>query len=204
MLAAPTQTSSVRPPRSGGVTVGRAAAVAIVLAGLLGGAGAVADQKDPRLDPLFAQLQSADSGETAELIEAQIWMLWSDSGDAKVDQLMGEGVAGLQGNDFDKALGAFDQVVSLAPEFAEGWNKRATTLFLMGRFADSIKDIDRVLALEPRHFGALSGLGLCRSQMNDDQAAVDAFERALAVDPNLSGAKRNIEELKQRIARHSI
>jgi tetratricopeptide (TPR) repeat protein len=179
-------------------------AALVVIAGLFATHVAAADQKDPRLDGLFAQLKTVDSAEAAQPIEGQIWTIWLQSGNDRVDGLMAEGVAGLNENDYDAAYAAFSKIVALKPEFAEGWNKRATVLYLMGRFPESVADIDRVLALEPRHFGALSGLGLCDAELNKDQAALDAFTRALAVDPNLSGVRANIEELKKRIARHSI
>lgn len=182
----------------------RLVAALVLAAGLFAAHAAVADQKDPRLDGLFAQLKTINSAEDAQPIEGRIWGIWMQSGDDRVDGLMQEGVAGLSENDYDAAYAAFSKIVALKPEFAEGWNKRATVLYLMGRFAESIADIDHVLALEPRHFGALSGLGLCDVELNKEQAALDAFTRALAVDPNLSGVKSNIEELKKRIARHSI
>jgi tetratricopeptide (TPR) repeat protein len=176
----------------------------IALAVLAVAPRAFADQKDARLPGLFDDLKSAATADAAQPIEAHIWEIWLQSGDDKLDALMEAGVAALNGTDYDTALVVFSSIVAQAPNFAEGWNKRATTLYLMGRFDDSISDIDRVLALEPRHFGALSGLGLCNAQLNRDQAALDAFERALAVDPNLNGAKVGAEELKKRIARHSI
>jgi tetratricopeptide (TPR) repeat protein len=170
----------------------------------LAGPSAFADQKDPRLDKLFTQLKSVTSVEEAQPIEAQIWEIWMQSGDENVDALMAIGVSALNGSDYGQALKAFDRVVNLAPNFAEGWNKRGTTLYLMGRFAESIKDIDRVLALEPRHFGALSGLGLCNAQLNKDKEALDAFERAAKVDPNMPSVNTNIEELKKKLAKQSI
>jgi tetratricopeptide (TPR) repeat protein len=170
----------------------------------LAGPSASADQKDPRLDKLFTQLKSVTSAEEAQPIEAQIWEIWMQSGDENVDALMAIGVSALNGSDYGQALKAFDRVVNLAPNFAEGWNRRATTLYLMGRFAESIKDIDRVLALEPRHFGALSGLGLCNAQLNKDKEALDAFERAATVDPNMPSVNTNIEELKKKLAKQSI
>jgi tetratricopeptide (TPR) repeat protein len=165
---------------------------------------AVGDQKDPRLDKLFVQLKSAATVETAQSIEAEIWDIWMRSGDDKVDALMAIGVARLNEGDNDRALDAFNQMVRLAPDFAEGWNKRATTLYLMGRFTDSVRDIERVLALEPRHFGALSGLGLCNLQLNRDQEALRALERVASVDPNMPGLKLRIDELKKRLAKESI
>jgi tetratricopeptide (TPR) repeat protein len=163
-----------------------------------------ADQKDPRLDPLFAALKIASTTETAWPIETQIWAIWVASGDTAVDALMAEGVARLNQGDNDAALGLFDRVVALAPGFAEGWNKRATTLYTMGKFARSVLDIDKVLALEPRHFGALSGLGMCDIRLGKDREALAAFARAAAIDPNLPGVQANIEALKKRLARDSI
>ncbi len=168
------------------------------------GLPASADQKDPRLDKLFIRLKDPAAIDTARSIEAQIWDIWMQSGDDKVDALMAIGIAGLNRADYDRALDAFNQMVRLAPDFAEGWNKRATTLYLMGRFADSVKDVEKVLALEPRHFGALSGLGLCYAQLNKDKEALNAFERAATVDPNMPGLKLRIDELKKRLANESI
>jgi tetratricopeptide (TPR) repeat protein len=110
----------------------------------------------------------------------------------------------MNGDDLDGAFEAFSRVVAMAPKFAEGWNKRATVLFLMGRTAESISDIDHVLVLEPRHFGALSGLGLCNARLQKDKAALEAFQRAAAVDPQSEGIRRNIEETRRRLERHSI
>ena len=117
---------------------------------------------------------------------------------------MAEGIARLNEGNYDAALKLFDRVVELAPGFAEGWNKRATTLFAMGQFEKSVQAIDKVLALEPRHFGALSGLGLCDIRLGKDKEALAAFERAAAIDPNLPGVQAHIEALKQRLIRNSI
>jgi Flp pilus assembly protein TadD len=165
---------------------------------------AVADQNDPRLEPLFTALKTAPTTEAARPIEERIWAIWAKSGDKAVDVLMAEGVARLNGGDNDAALELFDRVVALAPNFAEGWNKRATTLYTMGRFEDSTRDIDKVLALEPRHFGALSGLGLCEIRLGKDREAFAAFERAAGVDPNLAGVQANLDALKKRLIKDSI
>jgi tetratricopeptide (TPR) repeat protein len=162
---------------------------------LLGGGTVLADQTDPKLDQLFADLQNVGSENAARPIEAQIWAIWLHSENQTVNDLMAVGVAQLNRADYARALATFDRVVALAPNFAEGWNKRATTLYGMGRFADSKRDIDRVLALEPRHFGALSGLGLCNVQLNRTREALDAFRRARAIDPNLAGIEHTIDEL---------
>ena len=164
---------------------------------------AAADQADPRLVDLFAQLRAADA-EAAAAIEAQIWHIWLQSGRSDVDTLITQGVAQMNSGEYDAALGSFDQAVAAAPDYAEGWNKRATVLFLLKRYADSVRDIDRVLALEPRHFGALSGLGLCDTALHDDVAALRAFERSAAIDPSQPGVLANIAALKRQMARERI
>ncbi len=116
------------------------AALALILFAF-GAPPAAADQKDPRLDKLFTQLKGATTIEVAQPIEAQIWEIWMQSGDQNVDALMAIGTAALNDQDYSQAYRAFGRVVQLAPGFAEGWNKRATALYLLGRFDDSIKDI---------------------------------------------------------------
>jgi Flp pilus assembly protein TadD len=168
------------------------------------GMPAAADQNDPRLEQLATALKTAPTTEAARLIEQRIWSIWTESGIDAVDTLMAEGIARLNEGDNSAALSFFDRVVALAPNFAEGWNKRATTLYSMGRFEKSVQDIDKVLALEPRHFGALSGLGLCNIRLGKDREALAAFQRAATLDPNLPGVQANIEALKKRLIRDSI
>jgi len=164
----------------------------------------LADQTDPRLDRLFADLKGAEDAAAARPIEAEIWRIWNRSDNAEVNQLMAVGVARLNADDYARALELFDRVVRLAPSFAEGWNKRATTLFVMDRFAESKVDIERVLKLEPRHFGALSGLGLCEARLHKPKEALEAFRRAQALDPNLPSIAQNIDEMTKEVARQSI
>jgi tetratricopeptide (TPR) repeat protein len=172
--------------------------------GLVLGLPAAADQNDPRLEPLFTALKAAPTTEAARPIEELIWAIWAKSGDETVDVMMAKGVARLNEGDNDAALELFDRVVVLAPSFAEGWNKRATTLYTMGRIEASTQDIDKVLALEPRHFGAMSGLGMCDIRLGKDREAFAAFQRAAAVDPNLPGVQANLEALKKRLIKDSI
>ncbi len=175
------------------------------LVALLGASGtAWADQTDPRLDALFAELKGADNAVAAHLIEQQIWAIWTNSPDAEARDLMAQGGALLEAGDFDNALELFDRLVAHAPNFAEAWNKRATTLYLLGRYRDAIRDIARVLALEPRHFGALSGLGMCDVRMNRFDDALDAMLKAQAVDPKMAGMDENIAMLKRQLADERI
>jgi tetratricopeptide (TPR) repeat protein len=171
---------------------------------ILGGRTLSADQTDPTLDRLFADLRSVGSEHAARPIEAEIWAIWLRSDSRPVNDLMSRGIDLLNHADYPGALAAFDRIVALAPDFAEGWNKRATALYAMGRFADSKRDIDRVLALEPRHFGALSGLGLCNVQLNRTREALDAFRRARAIDPNLPGIEDTIDALSKRLGGEPI
>jgi len=156
---------------------------------------APADQNDRRLDRLFAQLQSTGDQAEAVAIQESIWGLWFQSEDAAVTRWMRRGNIALNQGRLDEALAAFDQVVREAPEFAEGWNRRATLHYLMGSYAASVRDVERTLALEPRHFGALSGLGLINLRLGHNDQAIKAFREALKVNPHLTGAKANLEGL---------
>jgi tetratricopeptide (TPR) repeat protein len=173
--------------------------IALVLA-LAAAAPARADQSDPRLPALFARLQSADAASAAEL-RAQIWEIWFAAGEPEVDALMEQGEAAMGSGALRMALALFDAVIERRPDFAEGWNRRATTFYMLGAFDRSAADVARVLALEPRHFGALSGLGLIETARERPEAAIAAFERALAVDPNLPGARINLDTLRARRGR---
>lgn len=174
-----------------------AMALALALAGLSGGA-ALADQRDARLDDLFEQLQSASAG-AAQRAERSIWEIWSRSDSRLVNDLMNEGVEALSERRLERALQRFDQVVRYQPEFAEGWNKRATVHYLMRNYEASVRDIQQTLELEPRHFGALSGLGLIYDSIDQPEAAIRSFEAALEINPHLDGLRRRIEELQDAL-----
>ena len=164
----------------------------------------LADQTDPKLDGLFADLRTVTDGEVARGLETQIWMIWMRSGDEEVNRLLEAGTLAMQASQYDAALAAFNRVVEKAPGFAEGWNKRATVFYLMGNYPAALADIDRTLKLEPRHFGALSGLGLVEVQLDKPEQALDAFEKALAIDPHLDEARSNAEQLRQQIQQRQI
>lgn len=180
-------------------------ALAILVAAIaLGFPDGRADQSDPRLKPLFESLRNAPSPEAAADLESQIWEIWAKSGDASLDQVFLVGSHAMAVGDTNTALKIFDAIVQKAPNFAEGWNKRATIHYMMGNYEASLADIDRTLELEPHHFGALAGLGLVNIGLDRDEAALDAFERVLKVDPQSQSARQNIEIVKQRIKDKSI
>ena len=158
-----------------------------------------ANQNDTRLDSLFSQLQITGSGQKARTIEKFIWKIWRESGDESVDQLMVDGVKAMGGGNYEGALIAFSSIVKGAPNFAEGWNKRATLYWLMGDFEKSVKDINRTLALEPRHFGALSGLAMIRESQERPLDALQAFERALEIYPAMPNAAERIRKLNRQL-----
>jgi tetratricopeptide (TPR) repeat protein len=179
---------------------GRAGVVRLILALalLLAPWPAWADQRDPALAPLFERLKVAHAVE-GPLIEGQIWAIWFRHPDRVVASLLDEGVVLMSRRRWAEALDRFDQIVRLAPGFAEGWNKRATAHYLLGEFERSVLDIQRTLALEPRHFGALAGLGQIYLQLDRPAASLQALEAALRINPTMAGVRRQVEELHARI-----
>lgn len=178
-------------------------ACALVLAVAVG-SRAQADQNDPRLVELFDDLRKVTGYLQARTIEQEIWSIWLTASDPAVNRLMAEGVDAMAAQDFKTALADFNEITKLAPDFAEGWNKRATVLYLMGDFQGSLADVDKTLALEPRHFGALSGLGLINTALEREEEAIAAFEKALEVNPHMPGVIANIEYVKQRLKNKEI
>ncbi len=159
------------------------------------------DTKDPAelLDRLFAQLNKAPDKETAQLAEQAIWNLWARSGSPSADALLQQATKAMSARSYRIATGILDTVIEIQPDFVEAWNKRATVYYLNRQYEQSLADIEKVLELEPRHFGALSGLGLIRKEMGDKTGALSAFRRALAIHPHLPSAQRAVEELEPEV-----
>ena len=134
---------------------------------------------------------------TRALAQASIWRVWSRSGDAKVDELFERGVQEMNIGAIELAIETFTSVITNKPEFAEGWNKRATLYFLAGEFDKSLKDCDEVLKRNPLHFGVLAGYGQIYFQLEQPERALDFFQRALKINPNMAGVARSIEALKE-------
>jgi len=173
----------------------RAVALTLGLLSLM--TSASADQTDPRLDDLFSALKTAPSPVSARNAEGQIWTIWLEAKDETVQTLLDKGIERMRKGDFGNALAAFTHVVEAAPDFAEGWNKRATIYYLMEDFDASLKDIVKTLDLEPRHFGALSGRGLIHVRRKDLKSALEAFEAALEHHPQATGARSNADAIRQ-------
>jgi tetratricopeptide (TPR) repeat protein len=175
----------------------------IMLAAVAAGP-ACAGQNDPRLPRLFVALKSTQSPGWARAIEDEIAHIWGESGDPATQQQMEKGLTAMAEDEDEAALKAFDAVVAHAPDFAEGWNKRATVEYLLGDYAASMADIAHVLQLEPRHFGALSGLGQVELALGDRAAALQAYSAALAIDPHLQDVADMVAELKKELLGKAI
>lgn len=176
----------------------------IIAFGLVWPLSAAADQKDPRLDELFAVLQTSTDPGAVSVAHGQIWEIWTRNEDAELTALMEEGIVLMSRQRLNEALAIFDDLVDIAPDYAEAWNKRATVHFMLGNLADSAADVDATLDLEPRHFGALSGLGQIELLRGHPEAALSAFEAALRVHPHLPGTRHLIEELRRAVDRNSL
>jgi tetratricopeptide (TPR) repeat protein len=131
--------------------------------------------------------------------EQGLWLLWSRSGNAEIDRMMALGTEAMQAGRHSEAIGVFSGIIETKPEFAEGWNRRATVYYLAGQYDKSIADCYEVLKRNPRHFGALSGMGQIYVQLEDYENALRWYRRALEVNPNMLGVEMNIRLLEERL-----
>lgn len=162
------------------------------------------DQTDARLDALFATLKSSENSSVLRETEVNIWAIWFESGREDIDSLMEEAGVAVQSSQLAQAEKLYSQVIKMAPDFSEGWNRRATVRYYRQDFGGSIEDIQQTLALEPRHFGAIWGLGMILGRDRDFSGAITAFERLLEIKPNSRDAKPRIEILKQELNKSSV
>lgn len=171
-----------------------AIAVALVNLGALNGALAENPQTAPLLNNLFAELKKAKNERTALDIEQRIWLAWYKSGDPDIDLLMRQARIALGERRMKEAIEVANEVVKRAPNYSEGWNFRATALFIDNRLEASMRDVVKVLTLEPRHFGALSGSALILLRKGKKRAALKAIKHALEIHPYLRGAANIIRQ----------
>jgi len=152
---------------------------------------------DARAAQPLAQALRDDDVLVRETAEQALWSIWHRSGNPEVDARLQEGLMAMQRGAFPQAIAIFTHVIEMAPDFAEAYNKRATTYYLMHEFEKSISDCDKTLTINPIHFGALSGAGLCYVELRNLVKALDYFERAIAVNPNMTQIQRYIEDIKK-------
>ena len=157
-----------------------------------------ADQNDPRLDRLFTELKLAADQESADDIASEIWALCRKTDNPVAAQALADGSEAIRTRQYRSAYRHFSKVIEQAPAFAEGWNARATVLYLTGAYRESINDIRETLQREPRHFGALSGLGLIFLRQKQFGPAAAAFRDALLINPHLPRIQAAIDELESR------
>jgi tetratricopeptide (TPR) repeat protein len=159
----------------------------------------LAQKRATRLDDLFASLKRESNEVKAARIAAQIQAQWQNSGSATVDLMMGWSAKAMEDKKYSVALDFLDQVVVMKPDYAEGWNRRATLNFMMNDYGRSMADIQKTLALEPRHFGAMAGMAAILKDTGRKEAALQAFERVLTVYPMLREAQKQAGELADEL-----
>jgi tetratricopeptide (TPR) repeat protein len=154
---------------------------------------------DPELDQLFTQLEQAPDSEVAAPIERAIWTRWADSGSPTVNILLERAAAAQSEGDSDAAGRFLDQASDLAPEYAEPWNRRANLAYESEDYRGAISAIQETLKREPRHFGALAGLGLIYEELGQERAALEAYRAALAIHPHYETAIQGVRRLEPRV-----
>ena len=164
-----------------------------------------AEDNKEEIDKLFIQLKSALNFENSKEIEDKIWDLWTTHPSKdNLTKLLADGSSAMMKNNLDTALNKFTEAIKLDPSWAEAWNKRATVLYLMGKYDLSQADIDKVLMIEKRHFGALAGQGLVQTALKNYQKAMDSYIEAHKVHPFMKSPLIMIEKLKLQIKKESI
>jgi tetratricopeptide (TPR) repeat protein len=156
------------------------------------------------LDFLFGALKAAPDEASARHVEARIWALWLQTPSDTAALLMSRAKVAMDAQNMDVALKLLDSVVRLRPDYAEAWNRRATLYYLKNDYGHAMQDIQQVLVREPRHFGALVGLGMIMQDIGDDKRALDAFRRALAVNPYLEKIPDLVKSLTEKVEGRDI
>ena len=154
--------------------------------------------RDQKLDSLFAALAAAGTESSARAIERDIFEVWLQSGSDTVDLLMDWTLDAIDAEEYPRALDFLDRIITLEPSYVEGWNKRATVHFLNDDLSKSIADLEMALSIEPRHFGALAGLGTIFAELDEHELAVAAYRKALELDPFMDEVPEAIDRLEKK------
>jgi tetratricopeptide (TPR) repeat protein len=155
-------------------------------------------------DTLFGALKIAPDSASAKAIESRIWAKWIESGSDTCDLLMTRVRDAIEDKNYDLAVRLLDSIIAIKPGYVEAWNQRATVYYLKDDYARAIADIAEVLAREPRQFGALAGLGLMLQDMGDDKDALEAYRKALAIDPHLENIPDTVKTLSEKVEGRDI
>ncbi len=156
------------------------------------------------LDTLFDALKIAPDAESAKAIEDRIWAVWIVSGSDTCNLLMGRVKAAADAKDYELAIKLLDAIIAIKPDYVEAWNRRATIYYMKNDYGRALADIREVLTREPRHFGALSGLGLILQEIGDDKHALEAYRKALAIDPHLEHVPDVVKALREKVEGRDI
>src|SRR5713226_7223596 len=156
-------------------------------------------ERNRNIDFLFGALKAAPDEASAKAVEDRIWAVWTGAGNETTNLLMSRAKKAADDKDYDLAIRMLSSIIEIKPDFTEAWNRRATVYFLKKDYVNSMADIGKVLAREPRHFGALSGLGLIMQDVGDDKHALDAYRKAVEVYPRLKGMEEKIKTLKEKV-----
>jgi len=160
---------------------------------------ALASERARRLDELYARLREAEGPRQARVLEAQITLLLAQSGSATADLLMVRAQQAVQQRQPDLALSLLDAVIDMYPDYVEAWSRRATLHFARRELGRAITDIENVLRLEPRHFGAMVGLGMMLQQLGEEKQALAVFRRAIEVNPHIERVPQIIQRLQPKV-----
>ena len=156
------------------------------------------------LDFLFGALKAAPDAESAKQVENRIWALWLASGSDTANLLMTRAKTAIDSKDLDLAIELLDAIIKIKPDYIEAWNRRATIRYMRKDYAQAMDDIRQVLIREPRHFGAMSGLGMILQEFGDEKHALDAFRRALEINPHLPKIDEMIKSLTEKVEGRDI
>ncbi len=156
------------------------------------------------IDKLFEALKLAPTDDSAKYVENRIWALWLAAGGDTANLLMSRVKSATDSKDYDLAIKLLNAIIDIRPAYVEAWNRRATVYYMKKDFMHSMDDIGEVLKREPRHFGALSGLGMILQELGDDKHALDAFRRALAVHPKLEKIPDLVKKLTEKVEGRDI
>ena len=167
------------------------------------------EERELELNQLFNQLKNNSNTSMAFEIEKKIWKIWSihpsnDRRGYRLRELLAQGSFLIAEKELNKAYEIFSQIILVDPNWAEAWNKRATVLYMLGRYQESQEDIDEVLKLEKRHFGALSGQGLVQTELKNYEKAINSYKEVQKIYPSMQAPKVMIPRLKELIKDQSI